>query len=198
MALQDLKKEIIINHSLELFLNKSIKKVTIKDIASSLNIGEATIYRYFRTKENLITDCAISLEKKVYNEYFKIIKGESGKEKLCSFYDLYLDLFKTHAEYYRFVLEFDYYIGDKSNVNLEKYEFLIDQFKTDFIKYYDEGIKDGSLKKQDNVELFYYSSSKALFELCKKESNFALLKSDSLYKKEMLILTLINIIKESL
>ena len=69
MSLKDMKMDLIIDKALELFLNDSILNVTIKDISSKLEIGEMTIYRYFKTKDNLVLQCAIKLQK----EFLKII-----------------------------------------------------------------------------------------------------------------------------
>ena len=47
-------REKLIDVSKKLFLKNSISSVTIQDIAVKANIGEATVYRYFKKKINVV------------------------------------------------------------------------------------------------------------------------------------------------
>lgn len=201
MSLQDMKKDIISNASLNMFLNKSIKDVTIKDIGKELNIGEATIYRYYKCKENLIVECAIKLEKIVFDNYFKFENLTTGYQKIEAFYNAYYNIFNEHKEYFRFIKEFDSFLIENSkNTDLNEYEDFVDKFKNMYIDAYNQGLSDKSItKKIDNIELFYYTTSKALLELSKKEAiDKEILKSDSLIEKNNLIKELINIILKNI
>lgn len=50
------RKKQILNHTFKLIAQKGFKSVSIKDIAESAEINEALIYRYFPSKEALLTD----------------------------------------------------------------------------------------------------------------------------------------------
>lgn len=50
-SIKDSKKDLIINVSKELFLLNGINNVFIKDISLRCNLGEATIYRYYKKKK---------------------------------------------------------------------------------------------------------------------------------------------------
>ena len=54
MGIRDVKLEFILNTATELFMTRSIGDVTIKDIADAAGVGEATVYRYFKTKNNIV------------------------------------------------------------------------------------------------------------------------------------------------
>ena len=61
---------------------------------------------------------------------------------------------------------------------LDSYEQAINQYKKVFMSAYEEGLKDGSVKEQDDINLFYFSTTHALIELCKKLSAKAVLNQD--------------------
>ena len=66
------------------------------------------------------------------------------------------------------------------------------------MKAYNEGLNDKTIKEIEDVDVFYYSTSKALLELCKKESmEIDLIKQDKLVDKKKIILKLIDIILSS-
>ena len=51
-GIKDTMKRAIAKKALGLFLEKSITEVKISDIAIEADVGEATVYRYFKTKQN--------------------------------------------------------------------------------------------------------------------------------------------------
>lgn len=195
MTLKEMKKNLIIEAALNLFLEKNISVVTIKDIATTIGVGEATIYRYFETKENIVILCAQLLEKRVYEKFFDLKKSNTGYEEIKGFYDNYLDAFENHSEYYRFINEFDAFMLSSTNFNLDEYESVIDSFKDLFMDAYQKGLKDNTVKEIEDIDVMYYSSSKALLELCKKESTGVdIVRQDKIVDKKKLIQKLIDII----
>ena len=165
MSFKDLKRDYIVDCAKKLFLSRSISEITIKDISATSGIGEATIYRYFQTKENLASSVSVSLQKDIlklpHSDFSK-----SGLEQIEDFYSLFEKIFKEHPNYYRFIFEFDtLYL---KNIKDTDYSLSLDVFHDLFIKSYEVGLKDGSIKNQKNIDLFYYSSTHALLELCKK------------------------------
>ena len=200
MGIRDVKLEFILNTATELFMPRSIGDVTIKDIADAAGVGEATVYRYFKTKNNIVLDCALSLGKNVYKEYFDLSKGKTGYAKLEIFYNSYLNIYKKSPSYYYFIKEFDAYMCTRGEVSLLEYEKgLIDQFKVDYLQAYKLGLSDGSIKEIKNIEVFYFSTTHALLELCKKLSmKKGVLEQDKTLKKISEIKCLIKIILSSL
>ena len=195
MGLKEMKKNLIIEAALNLFLEKNISVVTIKDIATHIEIGEATIYRYFENKENIIILCAQLLEKRVYDTFTKLSNFNTGYEAIEGFFNIYLDIFDNHSEYFRFINEFDAFMLSRINYNLSEYESVIDKFKDIFIEAYKKGLNDNTVNEIDDIDTLYYASSKALLELCKKESTGVdIIRQDKLIDKKKLIKKLIDII----
>ena len=199
MGLKDVKKNFLIDIATDLFICRSIQEVTIKDIAISAQVGEATIYRYFGKKQTLVVESAMKLQKEVDAESFKLGEGKNGFEKLKIFYLSYLQIFDSHPEFFKFINEFDAYMAGEQVDELDTYESVVGQYKTAFMHAYKQGIKDGSVKAQNNVEMFYYSTTHALLELCKKLSiKGAVLSQDNVIEKRAQIQCLVDIILSAL
>lgn len=194
MSLKDVKINYIIQEATALFLEKSISDITIKDIADRAGVGEATVYRYFSRKQNIVNMSAVSLQKVVYNEYFRL-SGKDGYSKIEKFYRGYLDVFTAHPEFYKFLREFDAFLISEKEKGAADYEDGLDLFKEEFLNAYNEGLKDGSVKGVKDVTAFYYATTHALLGLCAKLSKgFDIVKQDELIKNDEEINTLIDII----
>lgn len=199
MGFKDLKANYIIDAATKLFLERSVSEVTIKDIADEAGIGEATIYRYFFKKQNIVLASVLKLEQKVNEGYFDLSKGKTGFEKVEIFYNSYFDIFNDSPEYFRFINDFDAYMTAETDVSLGEYEKEVDTFKSEFLKAYELGLEDGTIKEVVDIETFYFSTTHALLELCKKMSvSRALLEQDKNSKKAAEVECLIQIILNSL
>ena len=159
---------IMAEETAKLFFEKSINSVTIKDIAEHIGVGEATIYRHYKNKYNIVLSVASYLQTKVTERYFNIDKNLSGYEQLEKFYYSYLDIFKEEPMYYKFINEFDAFIVLNLPDDMSKYEQGIDIFKVYFLEAYYKGLQDGSVKQLDDVESFYFATTHATMGLCKK------------------------------
>jgi len=188
MGLKDIKKDIIIGAALELFLKGDINSVTIKQIADYIEVGEATMYRYFVNKQNIINLCAQKLGKNVFKDYFNLDEFRTGFNKMEEFYNNFLYVFKEHPEYYRFINDFDIYMFGETTYNLTPYEDFIDKFKDLYMAIYKEGVADGTINKVNEIEVYYYATTKSLIQLCKKEAypTGMLRQDNSIQKKKKL------------
>ena len=199
MSVKGLMTKYVVDVATTLFLKHGINNVTIKDIANEADIGEATIYRHFLKKQNIVLASALSLKEKVLQGYFDLSKSETGFGKLEIFYNSYLEIFKSNPQYFYFINEFDAYMCMEETISLDEYEREVDSFKAPFLGAYELGLEDKSVVKKDSIETFYYSTTHALLELCKKLSaNRALLKQDLSENKVEQIKCLIEVILNSL
>ena len=199
MSLKDVKTNFIVDIATDLFICRSIQDVTIRDIAITAQVGEATIYRYFGKKQDLVVQSAMKLQQAVNADFFKLEKGKTGFEKVQIFYQSYLDIFNAHPEFYKFINEFDAFMGgDDSNV-IDPYESVIGQYEKVYMAAYNEGLKDGSIKEQKDVRVFYFSTTHSLLELCKKLSiRKAVLNQDKTEGKSAEVQCLIDIILDAI
>ena len=194
MTIKDAKLNFVIEAAKKLFLEKGIASVTIKDFATEIGVGEATIYRYFSKKHNIVLAVAMRLEDEVYKQYFNFKNGVNGYEKINSFYQSYLTVFDEHKDFYRFISEFDSYIISEDCLSLDEYERGLMPFYNSFIESYNEGIKDGTISEVEDINYFYLSTTHSLLALCKKLASDEILKQDMRSNKHEEIKTLIDVI----
>ena len=194
MTIADAKKNFIVDVTLALFLERSISEVTIRDIAVRASVGEATIYRYFSTKHNLVCAAATKLEKQIFETYFDLSRAASGFDKLTLFYQTYLKIFSSHREFFKFINEFDAFMLSEGKTDSDEYASVLDLFYALCSEAYAQGLSDDSIAPLDDFETFYYATTHALLELCKKLSAAEIVRQDFGANKEEEIRTLTEII----
>lgn len=197
MALKDAKSDYIIKVAKDLFLEKGINNVTIKDVALKAEMGEVTIYRYFSKKENLVVQAAIALEKEVFSKYFSVDHNLSGYVQIERFYNSFLDVFNNMRNYFRFVHDFDSLIV-ANHLRVEEYEKNIYNYYQVFMEAYNKGLEDGSVRKLNEPNLFYMATSHSILSLCVKMASDDVLVQDHNIDKTKEICVLILIIMNSL
>ena len=185
---------VMAEETTKLFLEHSINEVTIKDIANHIGVGEATIYRHYKNKYNIVLSVARYLMNKIASQYFNFENGQNGYEKIASFYKSFLNIYKDNPAYYKFINEFDAFIVNSNEKDMSSYEAGIESFKTKFNKIYSEGLKDGSVKEISDIDTFYFSTTHALLGLCKKLSGKNVLSQDARLDKAREIEVLIETI----
>ena len=198
MTIKDAKRNFLVSEATDLFLERSISDVTIKDIARRSGLGEATIYRYFSGRTELIVACALKLQSQVGEKFLSLKEETTGYERLTAFYGAFLETFEQHPELYRFLSEFDAYcINVKAP--LDEYADHMDQFKVAFVHAYKDGLHDRSVRPVEHLDLFYYSTTHAVLSLCKKLAvEGAVVRQDETTDKRMEVKTLIDLILSSL
>ena len=185
---------VMAEETTKLFLEKSINEVTIKDIANHIGIGEATIYRHYKNKSNIVLSVARYLMNKIAHQFFDLENGSTGYEKIRSFYLSFLNIYKENPAYYKFVNELDAFMVTNSDKDIASYEADIDQFKNKFDEIYQLGLKDGSIKEIKDIDVFYFSTTHALLGLCKKLSDKDIISQDAKLDKAREIEVLIETI----
>ena len=168
--LQDVKRNFLVSTAIKLFLAESIEKVTIKDIAVEAGVGEMTIYRYFGKKTKIVAEAVMQLQEVVFTDYFSIDQSKSGYEMLEMFYNTFLNVFNHRPEFFKFIKEFDIFMMNEDSNTLQGYEDELNRFKNVYVASYRKGLNDGSVKPLEDLDLFYFTSTHALIELCKKLS----------------------------
>ena len=190
--MKDAQKDFIVEEALKLFLAKSIDEVTMSEIAKEVEIGDATLYRYFAKKKNIIVLSAIKLSSRVFENFFTF-DGLEDIEILRKFYSNFLNIYIEHRNFYRFLNEFDAYIINEE-YDSTLYEKGIDMYKKIYIDAYESAVKNGKIKEVSDIDTFYYSTTHVLLDLGKRLARTnAIVKSDeqSNYKELEVIIDII-------
>ncbi len=188
----DSTKKVITETALKMFVSNSISKVRLYDIANKANVGEATIYRHFGNKQNVVLAAAIELSNKISFNYLREDENKSGFELIKGFYETFLKIFKT-TNYYSFLNELDSYLQEEEFQGRDKYQDNVESYRNLFMKDYEKGVNDGTLRQVPDIEVFYYSTTHSIVALCKKLSTKKILAQDEIIDKEKEIVVLINI-----
>ncbi|MBO5608686.1 MAG: TetR/AcrR family transcriptional regulator [Treponema sp.] len=176
----------IIECSFGLFADKGIETISMNEIATQAEIGVASLYRYFSTKEDLAIEAAIyawKIEEDLFNKAFSFEGYDdlNGYDQLSSMLDIFTDALATQSSFFRFVNYFDAFIKREkvSPGRLTKYEEAITGLKDIVVGAIKKGRKDGSIsfggKKDSELakasdDEIYFTVMHSLFSLAQKLS----------------------------
>ena len=145
------KKKKILTSAIRIIGDKGYQNATIAEIAKDAGIGDATIYEYFKNKEDLLLSIPVEVTKELIpqiNDHMMGIKG--ALNKLRKFIWWWLNYVEKNPGYGSIVLlELK---TSKTYVSNEAYQAARNFYKIvlDIIK---EGQEEGSIKKEINIFL---------------------------------------------
>ncbi len=189
----DSTKKIITETALKMFIDDSISKVRLYDIAAKADVGEATIYRHFGNKQNVVISAAIELSNRISIQYLASNDYISGFENIKNFYNVFLTIFKNYNYYFSFLNELDTYLLQENFDGRDNYQNNLNSYKDLFYRDYNNGLKDGSIREIEDPETFYFATTHSILALCKKLSTKKIIQQDELVDKEKEVKTLINL-----
>lgn len=146
----DKKKKILVS-AIKIIGEKGYQNATIAEIAKDAGIGDATIYEYFKNKEDVLLSIPVEITKELIpqiNDHMLGIKGAFNK--LRKFIWWWLNYIEKNPGYGSIVLlELK---TSKTYVSNEAYQAARNFYKIvlDIIK---EGQEEGSIKKEINIFL---------------------------------------------
>ncbi len=169
-GLREIHKKIIVEKAVRLFIEKGINNVTMTDIAKDIGVGEATLYRYFGRKQNIVLLGAVSLWDSLCHEYLSDSEGMNGYDKMESFYFAFLKAFQEKKDYFGFIYEFDnLLIEDKIDKDLlVEYDKILSTLEEVWVDIYTQGVTDKTIYYVQDPKLFYVATTQSLLNLCKK------------------------------
>ena len=176
----------IIECTFNLFAEKGIESITMNEIASQAEIGVASLYRYFVTKEDLAIECAVyawKMEEEIFSDIFSSPDYDdlTGYEQMKILLGIFPRVLSTQGNFFRFVYYFDSFVKRQSlsPERLDKYEITITSLKDIVMHALQKGREDGSINygKSGNETLatasddeMYFTLMHSLFALAQKLS----------------------------
>lgn len=167
----------ILAAAFKLFSSAGIEPVAMTDIAKKAEIGVASLYRYFSTKDEIAIRTAIWAWEEQISEIYPSINNEeytngNGLFRLSIIFSLFKKLYMSQPEFLRFIYFFDSYAvnsGIKQERMIE-YENVIGKVQmivADAIKL---GLKDNSINKKyiDKTEDLYFTLMHSFFSTAQK------------------------------
>ncbi len=167
----------ILAAAFKLFSSAGIEPVAMTDIAKKAEIGVASLYRYFSTKDEIAIRTAIWAWEEQISEIYPSINNDeytngNGLFRLSIIFSLFKKLYMSQPEFLRFIYFFDSYAvnsGIKQERMIE-YENVIGKVQmivADAIKL---GLKDNSINKKyiDKTEDLYFTLMHSFFSTAQK------------------------------
>jgi TetR/AcrR family transcriptional regulator, fatty acid metabolism regulator protein len=140
------RKNRIIEAALRIFAEKGFQEATISEIAKAAGVSDATVYEYFKTKEDLLFTIPEKLTGDALREFREtILPYLRGTEaKLRAIVQTYMSLYERNPHYSALVM-----LQLKANRNFLKtssYEQIRDAAR-ELLNCIRAGIEDGTFKK---------------------------------------------------
>jgi len=148
------KKELIMQAALELFASKGFYTTTIPDIAASLKMSVGNMYNYFKSKDILAKEIIKYISSYLGNKLREINEQEiSTKEKTRKIVEIYFKTASLKPEMIDYFLRI--YLSNRE-VFKDSCEGMIcvNEFVTEIMIYFEEGVKCGDLREQDFFSAF--------------------------------------------
>jgi len=143
------RRDTIVDAAEELFFSKGIANTTIDEIAETVELSKATIYLYFKTKEEIycaIVQRAMNLIKTSMQEAAK--KGKNGLECLYLQGQAFYEFYKTHPNYFSALFHRELYnmLQGKENPMIEDILTQGEELFESAVAIIKSGIEDGSIR----------------------------------------------------
>ena len=144
-----------------IFSEMSIDKVSMANVANKAGIGIATLYRYYRTKPELVVAVGTHVWSNFIRDYTPIRNDDkiTAVEELEFFLDSFLELYKNHKKLLCFNQFFNIYIRNEAvpPKALNSYNEMVDKLAMRFHRTYVKGERDKTLCTEMSEKAMFLS-----------------------------------------
>ena len=182
---RDLREEAIVYVAAELFLQNGIESVKMTDVAERAEVGVASLYRYFGTKDALVIRAGALLWQDLHTLFSSVCEAEdfracTGLERIARLFGIYRTLYREHPDFIRFVGDFDSFVlrAKPDAEALREYEARVLDFYPVFRDAFEAGLRDGSVRPIGDARLYYDAVCHAVMALAQKLLRGEILASD--------------------
>lgn len=145
-----MRKQQIQNAAKELFLLKGFHSTTIEEIAQKAELSPATIYLYFRNKDELYANLNIISMQYLFDRIEKIYKTKrlSSESKILKFKDAMYNTFRYDPLILRniFHIQLEDALSSLSQELLDRVNHLSQKILAMISNVYEEGVRQGKFR----------------------------------------------------
>lgn len=177
--LRNARIERIMLSAFSLFSHSGIDAIAMTDIAKNAEIGVASLYRYFETKDEI----AIRTAMWAWENHKKVILPlledsgfyeKNGIRQLEEILELFIKLYQNEPDFFRYIYFFDAYVVCQK-IDAERlipYQKIIESVQKIIAEAIHKGIKDGSISAgyRNSEKELYYSIMHTIFAASQKLS----------------------------
>lgn len=169
------RKNIILNSAITEFCRQGIENTTMTDVAKAAQVGVATVYRYFTSKDELVIQCAVLFWKNEETLFVPTLltpqyREMSGIRQVQVSLNVFPLAYEKSREFLIFLYEFDSYVRSKgiSMERLTDYGSELIHLKTFVTDALKKGLDDGTVRIRNTVEETYCALTHLLLSFCEK------------------------------
>lgn len=159
----------------ELYLSQGISEAKMTDIADQAQIGVASLYRYFGTKQLFTVKVGAYIWKLTMNKLEPLYtsaayQAGTGIEQIASLLHIFQVFLSDHKPFLRFLSEFDSFVAREhlAPEQLMEYETCTLNMLPVMTAAMEKGVADGTVRSDVNPTIFYYSVTDSLLSMCQK------------------------------
>jgi AcrR family transcriptional regulator len=145
MSKKDLVKEKIGQVAMKCFARFGLDKTTLDDIAKEVGLNKASLYYYYKNKEDIFLEVAIAEGTNFLNSLQQKVLRKKGAEARITFY------LAERIDYYKNVLNMNRVSAETVNRMLPKFFELFDGILIKEVEFLEkvirEGVREGELNK---------------------------------------------------
>ncbi|HPI93373.1 MAG TPA: TetR/AcrR family transcriptional regulator [Deltaproteobacteria bacterium] len=146
-----LRRDRILESALAIFAEKGFQEATISEISKAAGVSDATVYEYFKSKEELLFAIPEEITENSIKDTEKVLPYLRGAEsKLRAIVQSYMTTYETNPEYANLIM-----LQLKSNRNFLKtkaFEVVRDAARM-LLACIQEGIESGTFRKDTDPYL---------------------------------------------
>lgn len=176
--IQNIKNEriaIAVSTAAQMYLDFGISEAKMTDIAEQAQIGVASLYRYFGTKQLFTVKVAAHIWKMTLQKLEPMYTGAqyeamTGLEQVKALLNIFHSLLDSHRPFLRFLSEFDMFVIKEhlGQEHLKEYESCSLNILPVMTRAVKKGIADGTLRKDLDPTLFYFTVTDCLMSTCQR------------------------------
>ena len=159
------RRQKILETGLQLFSRKTIAAVTMNNVADACGIGIATLYRYYRSKPELVMAIANWVWDDYVNKNAQIINDPekdslSAIERYGFFIDTFIDLYRNQKDMLRFNQMFNIYVRSEMvpQDQIKAYTDMINALSVRFQEMVLRGQQDGTIRNDVSGQTIFSST----------------------------------------
>ncbi len=173
----DRRRQKMVDAACRVFCRKGIAASSIADVAKEAEFGEATLYRHFTNKENLVLACGKKFWQMVY-EFMNArvcepdFAEKSGMEQVeCLIHSAHL-FYREHTELFCLIHDLDGCLLSHKveQEQLREYEQAVDSVRPCLCNAIEKGKRDGSIRSSADTLVLYYAMTNGIFSLMQKQA----------------------------
>ena len=180
------REQQIINAASNVLKNVGVKNFTIDKVIEYLDIAKGTVYKYFKSKDDLLAEISVEALRMLLN-YFKLSQSEAveGLNKTKAIFFACYSFSKDYPEYFELLYYMERPEFKTEAISYKKTSTAITDFITNHIEAQK---KDGFIKKQvdsNYASHVMWGSCMGIMQFLESKKNF-IENAENLTQKEMM------------